>query len=130
MSNMDLNKRITDLGKLTDKSRKLYKEYKELKESEDNHRSALLEEMRIVGLRSAKTDKYTVSVTPRPNIQIQHEQSVIDWIKNTPDVEDDQYIGLKKTEFKPLAMALLKETGEIIPGTELVTTESITIRSK
>lgn len=126
---LNVSQLVTEVGKLSKKSSGLYKEYKDLKQQEDLLKKALLEELRAAGLMSAKTGQFTASISQRKNIVVQHEQSVLDWLQNTPDVETDQYIGLKKAEFKTLAMAMLKNTGEIIPGTDLETNESITIRS-
>lgn len=120
---------VTKLGAMSTESRALYKRYKELKEVEDVLRFELTQALHETGLLTAKTPEFTASIAKRPSVMVVHEQSVLDWLRETPDIETDQYIGLKTTNFKTLAMSLLKGTGEIIPGTELVETESITIKA-
>lgn len=129
MKNLTLPKILEQVGKMTAKRREAYGQYQLLKEQEDGWRNRLIEELQKIGLRSAKTADFTASMVSKPNISIQHEQSVIDWLKNAPNIETDQYIGLKKTEFKSLAMNLLKDTGEVVPGTELVNTEYLSIKA-
>lgn len=129
MSDVTVTDLVSALGDLKKQSAELYKQYKEVKTIEDIARNDLVEALNTSGMKSVKTDKYMASMVSKPSISILHEQSVIDWLKETPNVEADQYIGLKKTEFKTLALAMLKGTGEVVPGTELVNTESLSIRS-
>jgi hypothetical protein len=124
----DVSALVDELGTLSQQSKELYGQYKAIEEQKAGVRAALTEALQTAGLRSAKTSNYTASVSVRPSVQVVHEQSVIDWLKDTPDVETDQYIGLKKTEFKTLAMAVLKNTGEVIPGTEVVQTETLSVK--
>ena len=81
------------------------------------------------GLKSAKSTNYGVSIATRKSISVESEQSVKEWLENTPDIEADAYIGLKLTPFKKFAAGWFQETGEIIPGTEPATTESVTIKA-
>ena len=106
-----------------------YKGYKLIKEEEEDLKAELLEKLSEAGLKSAKGDKFQATITSRPIIEITHEQSVLNWLNETPDIESDAYIGLKKIEFKSLALQILKDTGEIVPGTELSNQEILTIRS-
>lgn len=129
MSDVTVTDLVSALGDLKKQSADLYKQYKEVKNIEDIARNDLIEALRASGMKSVKTDKYMASMAYKPSVNILHEQSVIDWLKETPNIETDQYIGLKKTEFKTLALAMLKGTGEVVPGTELVNTESLSIRS-
>lgn len=129
MKNLTLPKIVEQVGKLSDRRKEVYRQYQELKAQEDAWKTRLIEEFQSIGLRSAKTNDFTASMVSKPGISIQHEQSVIDWLKNAPNIETDQYIGLKKTEFKSLAMSLLKDTGEVVPGTELVNTEYLSIKA-
>lgn len=119
---------IDALGELSTKGKKLYTEYKQIKEQEDALRQDLMIVLQETGLRSAKTKHYSASVATRSDIEVIHEQSVLEWLRHEPNVEEDQYIGLKRTEFKPLAKQVLKETGEIIPGTQTVSKDSLTIK--
>jgi hypothetical protein len=124
----DINKLVNKLGELGKQSQYYYEEYKKTEEKKQELRKVLMDTLQAAGLRSAKTDTFTASMSARPSIQVSHEQSVLEWLREAPDIEADAYIGLKKAEFKSLAMTLLKQTGEVIPGTELITNESISVR--
>lgn len=125
---MSVSALIEAIGELKSASNETYKAYKEMKNTEEELKAQLAEELHMVGLKSAKGEKYSASISSRLDITVTHEHSVIEWLENTPDVESDAYIGLKLTNFKTLAMKVLKDTGEIIPGTETVSKESITIK--
>lgn len=129
VAELTVSELVSVLGEISTESKELYKQYKILKEQEDEIRFELTHKLKESGLLSAKTDAFTASIAKKPTVTVTHEQSVLDWIKETPDVESDQYIGLKLTPFKTLAMSILKGTGEIIPGTELIETESLSIRA-
>lgn len=127
---MNISELIESIGETKSEANKLYKIYKELLEKEDALKSELQIKLSEMGLKSAKGDRYSASIALRPNIQITHEQSAINWLKEEPNLETDQYIGLKTVEFKKLALHRLSEKGggEIIPGTELVIRESVSIK--
>lgn len=126
---MTISELIEQLGVNKTLANETYTAYKKLKDAEEALKMQLHSKLLETGLKSAKGDKYTASITEKPSIVINHEQSILDWLKESPDVEVDAYIGLKATPFKSLAMQVLKETGEVIPGTELQTTESLSIRA-
>lgn len=119
---------IEQLGELSSKNKLAYKMYKESKEKEDELREELTLSLQSDKLRSAKTDKYLVTIAQRPTIQIASEQDVLTWIKNNPEYEADMYVGLKATPFKSFAMTYMKKTGEVIDGTDYVINESLMIK--
>ncbi len=119
---------IDRIGEYGKRSKYLYEQYKQVEELKVKAKALLIQKLNEAGFKSAKTDNFIASITKKPGIQVLHEQSVLEWLKEAPNIETDQYIGLKKTEFKSLALTMLKDTGEIIPGTELIETESIGIR--
>lgn len=125
---MNVSELVDQLGILSTEGKALYKKYKALKEQEDSLRTDLYQTLQSSGLKSAKTNAYNAVISVKTDVLVQHEQSILNWLKTAPDVEADAYIGLKKTEFKTLAKQVLKETGEVIPGTELSTSEVLTIR--
>jgi len=125
---VDIAKLIEAIGELKSAQSETYKAYKEMQNAETELKTQLLDELHRIGLKSAKGEKYSAAVSSKMDIAVTHEQSVIDWLNNTPNVESDAYIGLKLTNFKPLALKVLKETGEIIPGTITVSKESLSIR--
>jgi hypothetical protein len=128
-SPMSLSELVAALGEARTASSNAYEGYKEIKGHEDQLRYELELKLHDMGLKSAKGEDFTASIVEKPTIVVKHEQSVIDWLKNTPDVEPDRYIGLKTTEFQSLAKSMLKGTGEVIPGTEVEVRESLAIRS-
>lgn len=128
-SQMSLSELVAALGEARAASTGRYEAYKESKGIEDQLRYELELKLKETGLKSVKGADYNAVITETPRIVVKHEQSVIDWLRNTPDVEPDRYIGLKTTEFQSLAKSMLKGTGEVIPGTEVEVRESLAIRS-
>lgn len=116
------------LGRQRKLTQKAYDEYKAVKELEDITRDDLSNELHAIGLTSAKTKDFTATLAQRVNIEVMHEPSVIDWIKHQPNLEADLYIGLKKSAFDPIAKVLLKNTGELIPGTATIIKEYVSLR--
>lgn len=125
---MSIKELLSALGENKKKSGELYALYKAMKTEEDVLKEELMASLKATGLKSAKGEDYTASISEKPNIVITSERDVMDWLENTPNVEADFYIGVKKPEFKTLALQVLKDSGEIINGTDLQTTESLAIR--
>lgn len=125
---MSISELIAKLGENKKQAANLYKSYKQLKEVEEVLKDELMLRLRENGLKSAKGEEYSASISERSDVVVTHEQSVIDWLRETPDVEEDAYIGLKTTNFKQFARQILKDTGEIIPGTDVVSADSISIK--
>jgi hypothetical protein len=126
---MSLSELIAALGKARTTASGLYNTYKEAKGYEDQLRYELELKLKETGLKSVKGADYSAVITETPRIVIKHEQSVIEWLKEAPNIETDQYIGLKATEFQTLAKTMLKGTGELVPGTEVEVRESLSIRA-
>lgn len=127
--NKSLSELLAELGKARQDSNNAYERYKELKGIEDALRYELDVMLHEQGLKSAKGQDFTASLVETPRIVIKHEQSVIDWLREAPNIETDQYLGIKSAEFQSLAKSLLKNTGEVIPGTEVEVKESLAIKS-
>lgn len=126
---MSLSELLSVLGDARKASSNAYEAYKELKGIEDQLRYELEEMLKATGLKSAKGQDYTASISETPRIVVKHEQSVIDWLREAPDIEADRYIGLKSTDFQTFAKTYFKGTGEIIPGTEVNMAESLAIKT-
>jgi hypothetical protein len=129
LSNLSISSLIEFIGKTKAQGAEAYKIYKEVKESEEQLKFVLMEKLKEVGLKSAKGEEYTASLSEKPRVVIKDESAVIEWLKNAPNVEEDFYIGVKRTEFQSLATSLLKETGELIDGTDVQVTESLSVRA-
>ena len=119
---------IDQYGRQKAEANKMYADYKNFLVEVEHTRKLLQAELESSGLRSAKSKDYSVSTVTRPVIEITNEQQAINWLKDMPNIEYDLYIGLKTTSFKKLALELLKQTGEVIEGTEYSTNESITVK--
>lgn len=125
----NLSRLITELGTARAAASGAYEHYKELKGIEDQLRYELEAELHNVGLKTAKGSDFTASLMETPRVVVKHEPSVIEWLRNKPDIEPDRYIGIKATEFQTFARTYLKGTGEIIPGTNVEIRESLSIRA-
>jgi len=109
-----------------------YDVYKLCKEEEEAVRDNLMVKLAQSGLKSAK-DAETgtmASIATRESIKVIDESKVLRWIKENPVLELKPYVGLNKLAFTPVAKQWLKETGEIIPGTELDEVDYISIKEK
>jgi pantothenate kinase type III len=126
---MNVSELIEEIGFKRNLLNQMYSQYKE----EMVKLAELKQQLKIMldesGLRSAKSTNFGVSIVSKPNILIQSEQSIKEWLENTPNIESDAYIGLKLTPFKSFATDWYKKTGEIITGTDIETSESISIRN-
>ena len=126
---MSLPELMAKLGQARKARQDAYEAYQMHKMIEDDRRGELEMKLRSEGLRSARNDEYSVAITARPTIQITNEAVVMDWLRHQPDIEPDLYIGVKKTQFDTLARIALKATGEIVPGTEVIETEYLSIKA-
>ncbi len=120
---------LEQLGTIKQQGAEVYKAYKVLKDKEDSLKNDLLTVLKSTGLKSAKGDAFTASIAETPTIVIKDEAAAMEWLKNSPNVESDFYIGIKKIEFNGLAKQMLKETGELADGTDVEIRESLSIRA-
>lgn len=124
-----LSSLVTSLGKARERRVKAYDSYAELRDKENAVRTELYAELQAVGLRSAKGLDFNASIVETPTVVVKHEQTVLNWLRESPNIESDLYIGLRTDAFKGLAQSVLKSTGEVIPGTALEVRETLSIRS-
>lgn len=125
---MQISELIEAIGINKKRQSEAYKNYKELKEIEDIWKLELAAMLEEAGAKSFKGEKYSAIVSSKSDIVVTNESEVIEWLKNDPNVEEDVYIGLRLTAFKPLANEVLKKTGEIIPGTDRIIKDSLSIK--
>ena len=124
---MQITELIQKVGELSHNSREMYKQYKALKEEEDYLRAELTSQLTATGLMSAKTEQFTASLSKKQSIVVADEKKAIDWIKQE-GLDLDYFVGLNQAHFKSMAMEKLKNTGEVVDGTTLVETETLSIR--
>lgn len=127
MEDLTVPQLISLVGQSAVQNRTLYKQYTESKEQEYQARAILQEKLRESGMLSAKTENYMVSITKKSDVNVIDDKAAIAWMRDRK-LDLNYYVGLKKTEFKTMARAMLKETGEVAGGTEVVETESLSIR--
>lgn len=125
---MNLPDLMFRLGQARQVSQKAYQTYQTAKEAEDKVRDELEAKLRAEGLRSAKDDRYVVSIASKPTIRVTDERAAMDWVKHQPNIDHELYIGLKKTAFDGLAKLALKKDGELVPGVEIENNEYLAIR--
>lgn len=123
-----LSELVSRLGVARRASQEAYEYYQQLKALENLIREELHMALTLSELRSAKGKDFTVSIASRKRIIVKNEFEVIDWLKSQPDLEYDQYIGLKSRPFDVFATSLLKGKGELVPGTDTVSEESLVIK--
>lgn len=88
--------------------------------------TAKLNEM---GLKSAKTDTGSVAIVSKPKLAVTNEAQVIQWLKETPDIEEDVYFSLNKRALEPLLKSWFENTGEIVDGVETQTSEYLSFKA-
>lgn len=119
---------VDDVGVAGEMYRQAAQTASDLKVVFDERRTELLLALREDHLKSAKTAYYTATITRKSGVVITNEQLVVDWLKTNKEVDETQYIGLKRTQFNPLATVLYNNTGELVPGTALTESEFITMK--
>ena len=127
MEELTIPQLISLVGQSTVQNRALYGQYKESKEQEDQARALLQSKLQEEGMLSAKTENYVVSIAKKTDVNVIDDKAAIAWMRERK-LDLNYYVGLKKTEFKTMARAMLKETGEVAGGTEVVEIESLSIR--
>ena len=81
-----------------------------------------------LGMKSAKTDIASASIASKPKLAITNEAQVIQWLKDTPEIEEDTLLKLDRRGFDTIAKEWEKQTGELIQGTEHQTSEYLTVK--
>jgi len=126
MEELTIPQLISLVGQSAVQNRNLYKQYNESKGQEAQARALLKTKLQEEGMLSAKTEQYAVSITKKPDVNVVDDKAAIAWMRERK-LDLNYYVGLKKTEFKTMARAMLKETGEVAGGTEVVEIESLSI---
>lgn len=105
-------------------------EYDEAKEKLDITKQLLMDKLAEIGLKSAKNDELTVSIVSKPYFKVLDQTAAMDWLKDEPEVDERVYIKtiVDSKALEGLAKEVLKKTGEIIPGSEFVSSEYMSVR--
>ena len=99
-----------------------------LKETKDAIQLKLMEAMKKIEIKSIKTNTHSYSHTIKKDVRVVDEQAVIESLdKKYREVLVEER--LRTINFKKYAKNILKETGEMSPGTELTETEYISIKT-
>lgn len=96
---------------------------------EQEVKQKLDEALVAIGTKTFKTPdgRFTAFYTKRSNVTVIDEARVLEWIAENK-LDASVYIGLKASAFVPVAKEALKTTGEIVPGTAVVESESLSLK--
>lgn len=125
---MDISKMIKQLGEVKSEQKLLRQKLDVLKQVEADLKADLQAQLDTLGLKSVKGERYQASMATKSDIVVTHEPSVVEWLKQHPEVEYDAYVHLDKSAFKTLAKQVMKTTGEVIPGSDTVHTQYLSIK--
>lgn len=100
-----------------------------LKEEKEKLQFDLIEALQSNGLKSIKTNEANYSLTTKKDIKVTDENSVIEALKVNGQYDNYVKPKLDTIRFKGYATAMLKETGEVMEGTELTESTYISIKS-
>lgn len=118
-----------ELGDLREKV-KVSEEYLAgLKADKQKCQNKLMEAMKSSDLKSIKTSDANYALTVKKDIKIFDEQAAMLQLQERGIYEEYVKPKLDTLKFKSYANSLLKETGEVIDGTEMTETSYISIKS-
>ena len=89
----------------------------------------LMDVMKISGINSIKTNTNIFSLVSKQDARIVDEPALMQDLRSRELAEGLIITKIDSLRFKALARALLKETGELFEGTELNTSEYVSIRN-
>lgn len=119
---------IKQLDEAKYKAQRNYQAYKEAKQHEDELKEMIVAKLQELGLKSAKTERGTVAIVSKPRMVVANEAQVMQWLAETPEVEEDLYINLNKRAVEQLAKTWFKDTGEQVAGIEFEPTEYVSYK--
>lgn len=126
---MKITEKIEYYATVTKKADALYEQVRELRAEADTVKQEIAEDLRELGFKQAKSEdgKYVAFFGERKALAIEDPQKVRDWMQAN-NIDERAYFTPDKRAIDTLARQALRETGEIIPGTQLGATESFTIK--
>lgn len=89
----------------------------------------LIDAMKEVELKSLKTETHNFARTVKKDIKVSDPNLVMDELKKRKLYNEYVKPKLDTISFKAMAKAMLKDTGEVMEGTELSETEYMSIKS-
>lgn len=102
---------------------------KSLQDERDQIQSGIIADMTKAGLKSIKTHSHNFSITTKKDIKVVDEEAILKELKDRKLYNEYVKPKLDTIAFKLMANSLLKETGEIMEGTEQTETEYMSIKS-
>jgi len=100
-----------------------------LKEKKDEIQAKLIAAMEEMELKSIKTNTNSYSMAVRRTISVYDSQAVIEDMKLRDPKESYTQVTLDVKKFEGYSKALLKESGEMVDGTDINETPYITIKA-
>lgn len=117
---------ILRMSEEVDRSYELY----QMKNKALTEAKKLLEmEMQATEVDSIRVDSVRATIARRKSLVVTDERKLIKWLHNNPELETNVYIGVKRQAIEPIVKAYLAKTDKQVPGTELKTTEYLSIRN-
>lgn len=89
----------------------------------------LIEAMKEMGLKSVKTDEHTFSRVVKKDITVYDQSALIKALQKNGIKDDYVHEQVDVLKFKGYAKQLLKNTGELLDGTEPTESEYMSIRA-
>lgn len=120
---------MQDLAKARSAQRDAYSYVKSLNGEVSTFREELDASLRELGLKTASTEDglLTAYFSRRVSANVFDPDATRDWLAKNDMIVND-YFRPDSTRLASLAKGALKETGEIIPGLELVTNEALSLK--
>lgn len=101
---------------------------KSCKQELEVYRNLAADKLAELGLKTAKGDNLTLSLVEKPSFRVTDPDVLIEWLNEEPTIDPRQYIRLDARAIDSLAKEARKKTGEILPGGQFITTESLSVR--
>lgn len=124
---MKISEHLEKYTKAKHEADEAYQKYAEKRDKADALKAALWEQMQKIGVDSVKSTVGTASVRRTQGFQITDMDLVRNWLMDN-GIDETPYIKFNKTGIDSLLATALKKNGELVPGTQLVTTEALSIR--
>lgn len=100
---------------------------KPLKDEYDELREQVRFGLEALKLKSLKTDRVSVAIAERQSVQILDDATVEEWLEGN-GFALDEYRRLDTARVSPVVLGRMKEDGEIVPGTQIVSTPYVTVK--
>ncbi len=129
MPNRKLKEIMADLAQARAAYRDAQEYVRSLYKDVGTYREELEITLREIGLKTASSEdgSFTAFFSKRTNANVFDPNATREWLEQNGHMVND-YFRPDTMRIGMIAKGALKETGEIVPGVELITTESLSLR--